>query len=57
MRNRTGRELAAVPLFSNLSIDVISRQDFRQLLDEFPDLYAPLLAATAERLAEHDETA
>ena len=48
---------ASVIARTAMSIDVISRQDFRRLLEEFPDLYAPLLAATAERLAEHDETA
>jgi hypothetical protein len=40
-----------------MTIDVIERQEFRRLLDEFPDLHAPLLAATAQRLAELDESA
>jgi hypothetical protein len=39
-----------------MTIDVIDRQDFKRLLDEFPDLHAPLLQATAERLAELDES-
>jgi CRP-like cAMP-binding protein len=39
-----------------MTIDVIDRQDFRRLLEEYPDLYAPLLAATAQRLAELDES-
>jgi hypothetical protein len=39
-----------------MTIDVVYRQDFRRLLDELPDLYAPLLEATAQRLAELDES-
>jgi CRP-like cAMP-binding protein len=48
---------ASVVARTAMSIDVINRHDFRRLLEDFPDLYAPLLAATAERLVEHDETA
>jgi Cyclic nucleotide-binding domain len=48
---------ASVVARTAMTIDVIDRQAFRQLLDEFPDLHAPLLAATAERLAELDESA
>ena len=40
-----------------MTIDVIDRQEFRRPLDGFPDLHVPLLAATAERLAELDESA
>ena len=39
-----------------MTIEVIAANDFRRLLEEFPDLHAPLLAATAERLAELDES-
>ena len=48
---------ASVTARTTMTIDVIERQAFRKLLDEFPDLYAPLLAATAQRLAEIDESA
>jgi CRP-like cAMP-binding protein len=47
---------ASVVARTAMTIDVIDRQDFRRLLDEFPDLHAPLLAAVAERLAELDES-
>jgi CRP-like cAMP-binding protein len=47
---------ASVIASTAMTIDVINRQEFRQLLDDFPDLHAPLLAATAERLSELDET-
>ena len=49
-RNATVVAKTAMPL------EVIARQDFRRLLEEFPDLYAPLLDAAAQRLAELDET-
>jgi CRP-like cAMP-binding protein len=48
---------ASVVARTPMTIDVIARQDFRQLLDEFPDLYAPLLAATGARLAALDDSA
>jgi len=47
---------ASVVAKTDMTIDVIDRQAFRQLLEEFPDLHAPLLEATAQRLAELDET-
>ena len=34
-----------------MTLEVIERRDFRQLLTEHPELYEPLLTATAERLA------
>jgi CRP-like cAMP-binding protein len=46
---------ASVVAKTEMKIDVIARQDFARLLDEYPDLYAPLLQATAQRLAELDE--
>jgi CPA1 family monovalent cation:H+ antiporter len=45
---------ASVVATTDMTIEVIDRRDFRRLLEEFPDLHAPLLAATAERLAELD---
>jgi CRP-like cAMP-binding protein len=48
---------ASVVARTNMTIDVIDRHDFRRLLEEYPDLHAPLLAATAARLAELDESA
>ena len=47
---------ASVVARTSMTIEVIDRQDFRRLLEEFPDLHAPLLEATAQRLAELDET-
>jgi CRP-like cAMP-binding protein len=47
---------ASVVAKTDMTIDVIDRQDFRRLLEEYPDLYAPLLEAAAQRLAELDET-
>jgi len=46
---------ASVVARTDMKIEVIARQDFARLLDEYPDLYAPLLQATAQRLAELDE--
>ena len=46
---------ASVVAKTAMTIDVIDRQDFRRLLEEYPDLHAPLLEATAQRLAELDE--
>ena len=40
-----------------MTIEVIDRKDFKRLLEEYPDLHAPLLDATARRLAQIDETA
>ena len=47
---------ASVIAKTDMTIEVIDRQDFRRLLDEFPDLHAPLLEAMAERLAQLDES-
>jgi CRP-like cAMP-binding protein len=47
---------ASVVAKTAMTIDVIERNDFRRLLDEYPDLHAPLLEATAQRLAELDES-
>jgi CRP-like cAMP-binding protein len=47
---------ASVVAATDMTIEVIDRQDFRRLLEEFPDLHAPLLEATAQRLAELDES-
>jgi len=46
---------ASVVAKTEMTIEVIDRQDFRRLLDEYPDLHAPLLEATAQRLAELDD--
>ena len=48
---------ASVVAKTAMTIEVIDRKDFRRLLDEYPDLHAPLLDATAKRLAELDESA
>ena len=48
------RNASVIPR-SDMVVEVIERKDFRRLLDEVPDLYAPLLEATAQRLAEVDE--
>ncbi len=47
---------ASVVAISDMTIDVIDRQDFRRLLEQYPDLHAPLLKATAHRLAELDDS-
>jgi CRP-like cAMP-binding protein len=47
---------ASVVAKTEMTIDVIDPAAFRRLLEEFPDLHAPLLEATAQRLAELDET-
>jgi CRP-like cAMP-binding protein len=46
---------ASVVALTDMVVEVIDRRDFRALLDEFPDLYAPLLEATARQLAAQDE--
>lgn len=51
-RPRNASVIARTPM----TIDVINRLEFRQLLEDFPDLHAPLQAATAERLAQLDES-
>ncbi len=47
---------ASVVATTDMTIEVIDRQAFRQLLHDYPDLHAPLLEATAERLADLDES-
>lgn len=47
---------ASVVARTHMTIEVIDRQDFRRLLEEYPDVHAPLLEATALRLAELDES-
>jgi CRP-like cAMP-binding protein len=47
---------ASVVARTDMTIDVIDRPAFRQLLEQYPDLYEPLLKATAQRLAELDES-
>jgi CRP-like cAMP-binding protein len=47
---------ASVVAKTDMTIDVLDRQDFRRLLEEYPDLYAPLLEATAQRLAALDDS-
>ena len=42
---------ATVVARTDMTLEVIERRDFRQLLTEHPELYEPLLTATAERLA------
>jgi CRP-like cAMP-binding protein len=48
---------ASVIAATAMTIEVIDRQDFTQLLTEFPELYAPLLEAAAQRLAEIEDSA
>ena len=43
---------ATVVAKTNMVVEVIERLDFKGLLEKYPDLYAPLLAATAEQLAD-----
>ncbi len=43
---------ASVVATTDMTIEVIDRKDFRRLLEQYPDLHAPLLEATAQRLAE-----
>ena len=47
---------ASVVAKTAMTIEVIDRKDFRRLLDEYPELHAPLLDATASRLAQLDES-
>jgi len=47
---------ASVVARTDMTIDVIDRQGFRWLLQRYPRLHAPLLAATAQRLAEIDHS-
>ncbi len=48
---------ASVVAVTDMTIEVIDRRAFRQLLEQYPDLYAPLLGATAQRLAELEGSA
>ena len=43
---------ASVVAMTDMTIEVIDRRAFNQLLNDHPTLYAPLLKATALRLAE-----
>lgn len=47
---------ATVVATTDMVVEVIERRDFKGILEEYPDLYAPLLAATAQQLAEGSET-
>ncbi len=42
---------ATVVARSDMTLEVIERRDFKQLLADHPELYEPLLTAMAERLA------
>lgn len=46
---------ATVRAGTHMTLDVIERKDFKRLLLDHPELYEPLLAAVAHRLAELDE--
>lgn len=48
---------ASVVAVTDMTVEVIDRREFRQLLADYPDLYAPLLEATGRRLAELDDPA
>ena len=48
---------ASVVAVTDMTVEVIDQKAFRRLLDEYPDVYAPLLKATARRLAELDNSA
>lgn len=48
---------ATVVAVTDMTVEVIDQKAFRRLLDEYPDLYAPLLEATSRRLAELDDSA
>lgn len=47
---------ATVVATTDMVVEVIERRDFKGLLEEYPDLYAPLLAATAQQLDEGSGT-
>ena len=46
---------ASVTAVTRMTLDVIERKDFKRLLIDHPELYEPLLAAVAQRLAELEE--
>lgn len=45
---------ATVTAKTDMVVEVIERRDFKGLLEAYPDLYAPLLQATAHQLAENE---
>lgn len=45
---------AAVRAKTDMVVEVIERRDFKGLLEEYPDLYAPLLEAVARQLADNE---
>ena len=45
---------ATVVATTDMTIEVIDRRDFKRLLEEYPELYAPLLETTAQRLIDLD---
>ncbi len=45
---------AAVRAKTDMVVEVIERRDFKGLLEEYPDLYAPLLEAVARQLAANE---
>jgi CRP-like cAMP-binding protein len=46
---------ATVTAGTHMTLDVIERKDFKRLLLDHPELYEPLSAAMAQRLAELEE--
>jgi CRP-like cAMP-binding protein len=40
---------------TDMTVALIDRSNFHRLLEEHPDLYLPLLASMANRLAEFDD--
>ncbi|MBK5288795.1 MAG: cyclic nucleotide-binding domain-containing protein [Acidimicrobiia bacterium] len=46
---------ASVIASTDMSVEVIERQDFKGFLSEHPELYEPLLAAAAERVAQLED--
>jgi CRP-like cAMP-binding protein len=47
---------ATVVARTDMTVEVIGRSEFKQLLAQLPELYEPLLAAVAERLAELEDS-
>lgn len=45
---------ATVRARTDMVVEVIERRDFKGLLEEYPDLYAPLLEAVAHQLAQNE---
>ena len=48
---------ASVIAYTDMVVGVVDQREFRSLLDQHPELHAPLLAATADRLGGIDEDA